>query len=85
MFRVAPSGPPPTFVETVAVERIEALQGKLREVHGEVGGRLAQLGLSVDGLATYPFSDVASLAEEVKVCRREVKGAARRREWRPRP
>ncbi|NOJ88670.1 hypothetical protein [Myxococcus xanthus] len=72
-------------METVAVERIEALQGKLREVHGEVGGRLAQLGLSVDGLATYPFSDVASLAEEVKVCRREVKGAARRREWRPRP
>lgn len=69
-----------TFLETADVESVEALQEKLREVQGEVGGMVAQLGLSVEGLATYRFSDVASLAEEVKVCKREVKVCEKARE-----
>ncbi|WP_375773050.1 AAA family ATPase [Archangium gephyra] len=69
-----------TFLETADVESVEALQEKLREVQGEVGGRVAQLDLSVEGLATYRFSDVASLADEVKVCKREVKAREKARE-----
>jgi len=69
-----------TFLETADVESVEALQEKLREVQGEVGGRVAQLGLSMEGLATYRFSDVASLADEVKVCKREVKVREKARE-----
>jgi DNA repair exonuclease SbcCD ATPase subunit len=69
-----------TFLETADVESVAALQEKLREVQGEVGGRVAQLGLSVEGLATYRFSDVASLAEEVKVCKREVKALEKARD-----
>lgn len=69
-----------TFLETADVESVEALQEKLRGVQGEVGGRVAQLGLSVEGLATYRFSDVALLADEVKVCKREVKAREKARE-----
>jgi DNA repair exonuclease SbcCD ATPase subunit len=69
-----------TFLETAGVESVEALQEKLRGVQGEVGGRVAQLGLSVEGLATYRFSNVASLTDEVKVCKREVKACEKARE-----
>jgi nitroreductase len=69
-----------TFLETAAVESLEALLEKLREVQGEVGGRAAQLGLAVEELATYRFPDVASLAEELKVCKREVRAREKARE-----
>ncbi|SET25532.1 AAA family ATPase [Stigmatella erecta] len=69
-----------TFLETADVESVEALQQKLREVQGDTGGRVAQLGIPEEGLAAYPFADVISLAEEVKVCKREVKAREKARE-----
>jgi len=69
-----------TFLETAGVENIEALLERQREVLGELGARAAQLGLSVEALATYRFAKVATLAEELKACKREVKVREKSRE-----
>lgn len=69
-----------TFLEAADVESVEALLEHQRKTAGEIGARAAQLGLSVEGLAMYRFPDVPLLAEELKNCKREVKGREGARE-----
>ncbi|MBJ6761793.1 hypothetical protein JGU66_13545 [Myxococcaceae bacterium JPH2] len=58
------------------VERVESLRERQRELAGQVGALAGQLDLGVESLRTYPYPELATLADELKARKQEVRAKA---------